>query len=936
MPGGGPPIIEVDPATGQLGHCDLHARLVATGGPEPVAVPLTVESVTIEPPDLLHLETLPPEPDGITVYRAWLAPSARQAPDLVERLERPVNVTITGRPADDPRAEPVTRSIPVQVRLPSPTIHWRRADRPAEVDLPLEIEAEAGAELTLEVWVDRYDVTTDRTVSDAGVEFTHMANEGRPSPLTIREFRPHPDDLPWNNPASATRDRSRWQVVRDLPDPERPDLVPPVETAIRVRAWTKGSIAQRSGNQVTLAANARQLAEAVVPVVLGPVRLDVEVVEPEMPVPADGRPHEVVLQLTRRRDGKPATRASLAWAPRPGAHPTPGTFEPGEGELTGTDNGMLRLRWTTPELRYRPGDSYTVPLVVEQGPAARRTPVGSVDLHLNPELSAELRIAKPGLEWEPTQILLDAGSTPATLLGDLVLPVDNVIPADRSSTRPPVADADAELWVIEGGRQMRVGEKVTTADDGEMVLVLPGLEHTFSRPGPERRTRRLDPDRDITPGRFHPDEVAPRIDHYDDRLLRFAPLPVLGPTLEQPLRSHRLTLADQLAGRPRADAALAVSGVQLVGTAACYVHSYQQAYEQQWLTVKDDMAGVFSELVNVLISASNIGQRIGDAATETAHRLITTLGPRVSALLARMSASLGPRLAQLQAWLVQQRDRILPFAQKAYELAVEAFEAAAQQLGIARGAGPLLARLTAVLRALGRGLVAVVQSLWCIVTTGLRELVGQLADWVVAPLHQLLQQAPEGVRELLHLVGGAIDSTGVTWSLAKTVEAYLNDFFTWLGSAPWAGGLSAEAIRARFDPFPAAARKGLEYTLRHVESLDCSTNPDLNLDWALRAATDVRHQAWSQVMDRVAISWWLDAIDLAVFALEAAILFGATIASGGGGAAFAPALFTQIEVGVGVIKTLVARIPLTWSGVSFATAIAHYTSVNTASLGVRL
>ncbi|MCU0272232.1 MAG: hypothetical protein MUE34_03275, partial [Acidimicrobiales bacterium] len=712
---GGPRIIALDPATGRLGTTDLHARLT-TVGPHPVVVPLRVESVTMQPPDLLELETLPTEPDGVTVYRARLAAAARADRYVAERLDRPITVIITGRPANDPEARPVTATIPVQVQLPPTTIHWRRADRPAEVDLTVDVEAEAGQEFALEVWVDRYDIATDRMVSDAAVEFTHMANDGRPSPLTKEQFRPHPDDLPWVRPETATRERSRWQVAADLPPPDRPELRPPVETSIRVRAWRTGSIAARHANAVTFSDRPRQLAEAVVPVVLGPVRLAVEVVEPDMPVPADGAVHEVVLRVTRVRDGRPPAGVALAFAPRAGAHPNPGAFEPTEVTLTPEAQGRVTLRWTTPELRYKPGDTYTVPLRVEQGPPDRRTLVDTVDLHLNPELSAEIRITKRGIAWDPVDVLWDAGRTPASILGTLRFPVRNRIPADRTETEPLVFDADVELWVIEAGVQTKVGETSITDDEGEFALVLPELEHTFSRPGPERRTRRLDPVRDLTLPTFHPDDAAPAIDWYDDRVPRYAPLAMFGTDLEQRVRHHRLTFADELATRPRTDADLAVSGVKLLGTAACYVHTYQQAHEHQWSTVADDLGGLFGELVNIVISAINIGDLLGDAAASVAQRAIDTFGPGIVRAVTRMAAFLEPLCQRMQTMLLGLREFVLPSAQQAYELAIEALDAVAHHLGLLRG-GDLLSRVTALVEVIANGIVAAAQALWMTVTT---------------------------------------------------------------------------------------------------------------------------------------------------------------------------------------------------------------------------
>jgi hypothetical protein len=89
-------------------------------------------------------------------------------------------------------------------------------------------------------------------------------------------------------------------------------------------------------------------------------------------------------------------------------------------------------------------------------------------------------------------------------------------------------------------------------------------------------------------------------------------------------------------------------------------------------------------------------------------------------------------------------------------------------------------------------------------------------------------------------------------------------------------------------------------------------------------------------MERFEISWWLDAIDLGVFMLEGVLLIAGTIFTGGVLATTAAGAFTQLEVGVGVIKTVVARLPLLWNSASFAMAISHYTAVNTASLGVRM
>lgn len=87
----------------------------------------------------------------------------------------------------------------------------------------------------------------------------------------------------------------------------------PVDTAFRVRAWPLGRVTRFP---TEIEARGQGLGQGLVPIRLAPTALQVTLVEPTTPVPADGTPVPVVLRVTRVRDGAPFVgRVALSVSP---------------------------------------------------------------------------------------------------------------------------------------------------------------------------------------------------------------------------------------------------------------------------------------------------------------------------------------------------------------------------------------------------------------------------------------------------------------------------------------------------------------------------------------------------------------------------------------------------------------------------------------------
>lgn len=648
--------LQVDRTSGEFQPAELRLRVRGPDG-EVLTQDPVVTAIELSPPDLVTVTPIGDPTPGVLAYRCEVDTAAigRDAELVQKGGTRSVTMTIRALPGDGYQ-QPLVTTCPIDIVLPGPTITWYTNGDRSTTGQPARVEAATGTEVTLHVSLERFSPSEGRFAAVDDAMFSHMVNVGPDgqTAFTYTVFGVHPAARPWEAPPGSRCEVSRWKLMTDLPPEGRPELAAPSTTFIRVRGWNAGVITARYPDRI--ATSEAHVAECFVPVHFVPVEATAELLEPPMPIPADGRQVELVVALRRAGSDDPAPGVPVSLSLRHHAD-AEGSLDPASTSATSDDQGLVHVAYTTPALTYRVGGRYLEELVVARAGDGSSDEIAVFPLHLNPELRAELHVAKDGLEFDTVRIHRPAGRTPATVTGDLSLTVENrLVRARRTS---PVAHAEATL-VPEGAlRGAEPGSPVEgpscrSGDNGAIGLSLEGLREGWAMADEARRREAetpLDPDREIPPGRFDA-EVTLVIDQYDTRIEQSSWwLAQAGTAIDHRMATQRLTLGDQLARRPETDLPRAVSGTLLLHRATQVPRLTDARYRELWRNVGEHLGKIFDEIISMAMSFFEVADKLFGFLKEKAKLAATALKKNMGSLLASLASGLTMWIQQALAGL---------------------------------------------------------------------------------------------------------------------------------------------------------------------------------------------------------------------------------------------------------------------------------------------
>lgn len=471
----------------------IRAKLVMKG--RDLDVEFGVDYVFTKPENVIEVEhDTEASTPKVAVFNVRLTDEVLGAKNFYDRVKEPVKVTIVTSPTSAAIAavttapEKIEQTCHVGVKVPPARIRWEDPKRPGLPEPEFDVEPDGKDGMELHVWLERWDPALKRIATDDSVEFTHMTNKR----FDPEVFGPDPSSRPWVIAQPGSGDKrtcSLWKSRTALPAPNRPETLP-WDGRIRVRARRAGDIRSRGVGTVDLRRGAPLLAEAFVTVRLGNSKIIAKLISPELPIPADGEGHEVVLQFVRERSGAPVGGVEVSGTLETGARYPGGSFDPPSQLLPEGGDGKAKFTYYPPKLTYRPGAAYDQDLRCYVGPFDKRVEAGGVVLFVSPEVRAELTAKKCGLDWEligPYTLIIPPDRAP-----DRVIPHVGFVSVENGFDDPyDVNDALPKVTVLAAGERCDISIDMRTNDRGIYQWMLPELAPGLAKVAMDDPRRRL-------------------------------------------------------------------------------------------------------------------------------------------------------------------------------------------------------------------------------------------------------------------------------------------------------------------------------------------------------------------------------------------------------------------------------------------------------------
>lgn len=911
-------IIEADPDTGQYEPTRVHLRLKklsGSGGGRAVEGELI--AIEMDREGILKFESVPPDSaEPVLVYDVTVEDSAQADPGFLDLIAEPVQVTFKKRPKDDPDQEPLSETVRFRVKDPTGRIHWRREDIPSGSDQIVEVDPDGRSEMTLRVWIDMWDPVQRKVVYDPDkVEFTHWTGPE----LDPAIFGPHPDDLPHETAGpSNNRELSRWQSKAALPDPEQfPNRVPPIESWIRVRAWPRGRIDRQP---FAIDAHERMLGEELVPLHLIAPRLTAELSEPALPIPADGLDHELLILMLEERDRTRVREAKLRVRIEDGPGYRGGTLDRGEVVLTEKDNGELRLVYTSPELSYEPGKSFTEQLVISRGGDNNATEVARFDLHLSPSVDARIEVEKVGLEFEAFELSIPAGAAPKEIQGFVKTKVLNRYPEIEEE----YDTAHAELKIFTGpDLTVEVTPALMTDTAGKFTWELPELAKGLEKAPSGRAIRQLDPKSERVEGELDED-ARTVIEFYEEKMSGYAPWHLFKDPLLTDLRKQRLVLGQQLAGNKPEDAVKAFAGTHLLRAGVTFGSTYDLIYNSQFERMVSAIFTLMTETVGLIVNTKEFadwaGKHLGALAggIEEGYLWLDRWLREFLAGWAPTMVRLGDGIEQAVIGLQSYLGTVGPNLSAAFESGLGMFRNAFHGLKALLDENRGVDALSEVISGAINAFLAVLHLLWAAILAviyGIGTVLSKSIGGFGRRAGQYTPQAWDAIREATQHFTKEVSGDGTltgAFTLGKAAEQLvmwmvgeLSGYFE--SAVGGSGGVVhslPEWLKREFNIMGVAARYGVARLRNSILNLNVPNDTDLAIDWFTDATVELNETIGGFGRVEADMKWWATAIDALILGGEALVVIVATLGSGGLLAPAAAATMSKIEVGFAAAKVM--------------------------------
>ncbi len=455
---------------------------------------------------------------------------------------------------------------------------------------------------------------------DRTIEFTHKIFPGSfPEPVRTVFFI---DQQPQQG---SRQDRTVWGSLMALPNAQRQDITLPGECQIRVRAWSpKGTIVRHEW--AIAPGTAVRKDQIFVPVVLVEPKMSIEVVEPQMPVPATGDTYKVTFQCFQELpaagggvDKKPAADTELEWEKIPAAPRIESEAIPTSG--TTDSEGKITFDYTPAELFYYPGGRYYEDFRVFSGKGPRRSEIGKFRVYLAPVFKFRIGGKKDGkvgelelgFKFEEEEVTIGADEFVRTLQAPFAIEETN--PVNGQKKQFPIAHAEVHLQFFNGKEYVpltKPGQNPPLTDvKGMFALKPPELNEHYS--DPKRRAGQdytLTEDYRELPEISLNDAAQEEVKQYEGKVDQYYPDDVLAQDVTAKVKSYRMVFVEHLAALETRVYDVALSGIRLMRTAACYAKLFYDIYAAQCGRVWDLLKGFVTDLVSMLWNMLDVAGKV--------------------------------------------------------------------------------------------------------------------------------------------------------------------------------------------------------------------------------------------------------------------------------------------------------------------------------------
>jgi len=459
----GEPVLRPDPSSGDYHPVEFDLSVVTMLGEATLPVDCVMTGADANPEGLVSLSQgrSPGATPGIRLAVDLAADPAR----LVDPENRSVTVNVWMEPTSIEDPTTLTASMTVQIEPPEATVHWMQSGHPETTGSTITCPAEHGSTLELEVWLENTDGG-----EPPQAEFSHMANvdlAGNQMAPTKVEFSSDPSSRPWQQPASDNRAHSLWRVNESLPTDSRPNLVPPVDTAIRVRAWPAGSMTR---SEESIDPTEGRLAQGLIPIRLTPSEVMCELIEPTDSIPADDKDHQLTVRVLTKQSRQPWS-GPIHFELKDVEGRRESRLQQSDFDVGPESDGTVELTVTTPDLSYQRDVVYEETLKAsapsEQGDP---WPLGEVSFWLAPALSLIVVSNKKGLKFEDSTIEFQAADRVDTIVGWTRCRNHQDPPQPKNTTTPMSTMRPSRWWVHANPRNIRSSpERQMRQDAGSFV-----------------------------------------------------------------------------------------------------------------------------------------------------------------------------------------------------------------------------------------------------------------------------------------------------------------------------------------------------------------------------------------------------------------------------------------------------------------------------------
>ncbi len=576
----------------------------------------------------------PGEPAALVFSTPGFAPGATSvavhtdiSPQLGSALPRePVGVEIALGPSEASDGTQFTGGEVIkrcQVRVSDTQIEWDTEPAHFKQGGRIVIPADGRTEVTLIVRARKLVPGQGVIPDDNAVEFTHMLQPG--------SFAPPIKDVfgPVEKPAERREERSRWKSVRALPDPAT-NVQLPAECYIRVKAWAprddnaaEGAVERVDWEKVRIKAGAQLKDMVMIPVVLAEPKVKIELLEPPaMPIPANGEPQELTLQLAwdmgeAAAPGGENRASGLDVTVEQKEDPAGKLDSKYEQPLGPTDTeGKVSFKYTPPTLTYRPGGRYYEDFNVYTGKDDARRKLGECRITLSPEIKIRFTGKKErehkgnpfGLTFDlPREVDIPADKKVQTIKGTARLQFSDNTTGNERTLPVFAAKIKVEFWDGKEFVAHPSGPEFETDDKGCFSWDIKDLIGASGKR--EDSTYTLDEDREDPLADLNP-KAEELITNYEEKVKRFCPFNILSADLGEKIKQYRTVFTEQLAGRKVDDFVKIISATEALRAASSYTHSYNQFYDNVARIVVDQVRDLFMALVEVGLAFFNVADKI--------------------------------------------------------------------------------------------------------------------------------------------------------------------------------------------------------------------------------------------------------------------------------------------------------------------------------------